>query len=93
MLGGRSENVDSRGYSLKELRIGLIGSGFMGQAHADAFRRARLLFPALASRPVLAMIADRDEPTAKAAAERFGIPRWTGDWRKLIDDSISMSST
>jgi predicted dehydrogenase len=64
----------------------LIGSGFMGQAHADAFRRAALLYPKLAARPVLAMLADRDEPTAKAAAERLGFPRWTGDWRKLIAD-------
>ena len=71
---------------MSDLRIGLIGSGFMGQAHADAFRRAALLYPGLAKRPVLTMLADRDEPTAKAAAERFGIPRWTGDWRKLATD-------
>ena len=71
---------------MSELRIGLIGSGFMGQAHADAIRRAALLYPGLERRPVLAMLADRDEPTAKAAAERFGIPRWTGDWRKLVAD-------
>ena len=58
----------------------------MGQAHADAFRRAALLYPGLAKRPVLTMLADRDEPTAKAAAERFAIPRWTGDWHKLVTD-------
>jgi predicted dehydrogenase len=71
---------------VNELRIGLIGSGFMGQAHVDAMRRVALLYPGLAKRPVLTMLADRDEPTAKAAAERFGIPRWTGDWRKLCAD-------
>jgi len=71
---------------LNELRIGLIGSGFMGQAHVDAIRRAALLYPQLPARPVLTMLADRDEPTAKAAAERFGIPRWTGDWRALVTD-------
>ncbi len=71
---------------MRELRIGLIGSGFMGQAHADAYRRAALLFPQLPARPVVAMLADRDEATAKAAAERLGCPRWTGDWRDLVAD-------
>jgi predicted dehydrogenase len=69
-----------------ELRIGLIGSGFMGQAHADAIRRAGLLYPNLPARPVLAMLADRDEPTASRAASRFGFARSTGDWRKLVED-------
>ena len=68
-----------------ELKIGLIGSGFMGQAHADAFRRAALLYPHL-PRPVLAMLADRDQPTAERAAARFGFARSTGDWRRLVED-------
>ena len=70
------------GGALSDIRIGLIGSGFMGQAHADAFRRAALLYPKLPARPVLAMLADRDEPTAAAAAARFGFARSTGDWRR-----------
>lgn len=70
---------------MKEIRIGLIGSGFMGQAHADAYRRAALLYPAL-PRPVLSLLADRDEPTAQAAAARFGFARSTGDWRRLVED-------
>ncbi len=58
----------------------------MGQAHVDALRRAALLYPQLPARPVLTMLADRDEPTAQAAAARFAIPRSTGDWRKLVED-------
>ena len=70
---------------MKEIRIGLIGSGFMGQAHADAYRRAALLYPAL-PRPILSLLADRDMPTAQAAAARFGFARATGDWRRLVED-------
>jgi predicted dehydrogenase len=70
---------------VSELRIGLIGSGFMGQAHADAYRRAALLYPKL-PRPVLSLLADRDEPTAATAAARFGFARSTGDWRRLVED-------
>ena len=58
----------------------------MGQAHADAYRRAGLLYPKL-PRPVLALLADRDEPTAAAAAARLGFARSTGDWRQLVEDA------
>ncbi len=71
---------------MKELKVGLIGSGFMGQAHADAYRRAALLYPELPARPVVAMLADRDEATARAAADRLACRRWTGDWRELVVD-------
>ena len=71
--------------ALSDLRIGLIGSGFMGQAHADAFRRAALLYPKLPARPVLAMLADRDEPTAAAAAARFGFAEIDRRLAALVD--------
>lgn len=34
------------------LNIGLIGSGFMGQAHADAYRRAAMFYPDLPKHPI-----------------------------------------
>lgn len=67
------------------LRIGLIGSGFMGACHANAFRAVSGLFD-LPMEPVLDMIADVDDITAVHAAERFGFNRSTGDWRALVDD-------
>jgi predicted dehydrogenase len=69
-----------------ELNIGLIGSGFMGRAHADAFRRAALLDPTLPARPRLHMLADRDNETAAKAASTFGFEKSTGDWRALVND-------
>jgi predicted dehydrogenase len=39
--------------TIKKLNVGLIGSGFMGQAHADAFRRAGTLYRDLPARPHL----------------------------------------
>ena len=41
---------------MKEVRIGLIGTGFMGKAHAQAFQNVALLFPD-AARPVLDSVA------------------------------------
>ncbi len=68
------------------LNIGLIGSGFMGQAHADAFRRARMLYPNLPMVPHLYCLADANDELAAKAAARFGFETSTGDWRKMIND-------
>jgi predicted dehydrogenase len=68
------------------LNVGLIGSGFMGQAHADAFRRAGLLYRDLPLEPRLYMQADATEELAAAAAARFGFEKSTGEWRKLVND-------
>jgi predicted dehydrogenase len=70
----------------RTLNIGLIGSGFMGQAHADAFRRAVLLYRNLPAVPVLHTLADATQDLAEAAAKRFGFAKATTDWRALIAD-------
>ena len=72
--------------SRKTLNIGLIGSGFMGQAHADAYRRAGLLYRDLPAVPRLYMIADATEALAADAAARFGFEHATGDWRRVVED-------
>lgn len=68
------------------LNIGLIGSGFMGQAHADAFRRAGMLYQNLPGTPNLYCLADATDELAAQAATRFGFETSTGDWRKLVAD-------
>ncbi|MGV1755048.1 Gfo/Idh/MocA family protein [Agrobacterium sp. CG674] len=70
----------------KTLNIGLIGSGFMGQAHSDAYRRAGMLYRDLPAVPRLRLLADATEELAADAAARFGFERSTGDWRKLVED-------
>lgn len=70
----------------QRMNIGLIGSGFMGQAHADAFRRAAMLYKDLPAIPHLYMLADATEELAADAASRFGFEKSTGDWRALVSD-------
>jgi predicted dehydrogenase len=69
-----------------ELKVGLIGSGFMGRAHADAFRRVGFLDRSLPARPRLYMLADRDEGIASTAAAAFGFEKSTGNWRELVNN-------
>ncbi|HXM26474.1 MAG TPA: Gfo/Idh/MocA family oxidoreductase, partial [Chthoniobacterales bacterium] len=70
----------------KSLSIGLVGSGFMGQAHADAYRRARILYRDLAAKPELYAIADQNAALAEEARARFGFENAYGDWRQLVED-------
>ena len=65
--------------------IGLIGAGFMGRCHANAFRSVAGLFD-LPVEPVLQVLADVDEATARRSADALGFPRSTGDWRQLAGD-------
>ncbi len=70
---------------MNELGIGLIGSGFMGKAHTIAYRALPAVFPESAG-VNLVMLADADEASARAAAQRLGFSRASGDWRTLISD-------
>jgi len=70
----------------KTLNIGLIGSGFMGQAHADAYRRAAMIYPNLPKRPHLYALADQNQALADENACRFGAEKAYGDWRDLVND-------
>src|SRR6202007_2967398 len=70
----------------KSLNVGLIGSGFMGQAHADAYRRAGILYRDLPRTPVLYAIADQNDALAEQARARLGFAKAYGDWRGLVED-------
>jgi predicted dehydrogenase len=69
----------------RKVRIGLIGSGFMGKAHAFGYAIAARVFD-LPFQPELACLADLTEEAAAKAAATLGFPRFTGDWRALVAD-------
>ena len=68
----------------KELRIGLIGYGFMGRTHSNAYKRVGDFFPELEFRPVLKAVCARNEERVKAFAEQWGYESVETDWRTLI---------
>ncbi|MCW5982249.1 MAG: Gfo/Idh/MocA family oxidoreductase [Bryobacteraceae bacterium] len=67
----------------KQLRIGMIGYGFMGRAHSNAYKRLNDFFP-VEHRPVLKVACARSEEKAKAFAENWGYERIETDWRKVV---------
>jgi len=68
----------------KELRIGMIGYGFMGRAHSNAYRKVNNFFD-LQYRPVLKAVCARNADKAKKFADTWGYESVETDWRKLLD--------
>ena len=69
----------------KPLGIGLIGTGFMGKAHALAWRNAGSVMGNLAALR-LELLCDTPLDKAQAMAAQFGFARATDDWRALMRD-------
>ncbi|WP_367130260.1 Gfo/Idh/MocA family protein [Saccharothrix sp. HUAS TT1] len=66
-----------------ELRVGLIGYGFMGVAHSHAWQVANQTFD-LPVRVRMLALCGRDEANVAAAAQRLGWEEHLTDWRELI---------
>src|SRR3954464_7135048 len=75
---------------MKELRVGIIGYGFMGRTTSNAFRKVNNFFD-LEYQPVLKAVCARDAGKAKRFAETWGYHSVETDWRKLIErDDIDL---
>ncbi|MBI3463127.1 MAG: Gfo/Idh/MocA family oxidoreductase [Planctomycetes bacterium] len=68
----------------KPLNVGLIGYGFMGRAHSNAYRKVNNFFD-LDHRPVLKAACARDAAKVKAFADKWGYESVETDWRKLVE--------
>ena len=68
----------------KELRIGLIGGGFMGRTHSNAYNRVPNFFPDLEYRPVLKVVCSRSKDKVAAFAEQWGYESFETDWKDVI---------
>jgi len=67
----------------KPLNIAMIGYGFMGRAHSNAYQTVNHFFD-LDHKPVLKAICARDEAKAKSFAEKWGYESVETDWRKVL---------
>ncbi len=70
---------------MRDIGVGIIGTGFMGKAHAFAYRAVSGIFP-VALRPVLRMVADNNRDAGLAAQKQLGFETFTADWTELVRD-------
>jgi predicted dehydrogenase len=68
----------------KKLNVGMVGYGFMGRTHSNAFRKVGNFFEN-EHQPVLKAVCGRSEANTKAFADKWGYESIETDWRKLIE--------
>lgn len=69
-----------------EVGVGVVGMGWMGEAHSRSYRALRDRFHDLDIDARLVVCADSVPGRAEAAAHRFGFERAAVDWREVVDD-------
>lgn len=75
--------VEKESMSKKQLNIGLVGYGFMGRTHSNAFLQAGRFFN-LPFQPVLKAVCARNPERAQSFAQNWGYESVETDWRELI---------
>jgi predicted dehydrogenase len=68
----------------KPLNVGLIGYGFMGRTHSNAYRKVTHFFD-VDYQPNLKVVCGLVEAEAKAFAARWGYEAHTTNWHEVID--------
>ena len=66
--------------------VAVVGFGWMGRAHTQAYARLGHHFPELGVRPELVSVADEVPGRAEEAAERYGFATAVRDWREVAAD-------
>lgn len=74
----------------RPIRIGLIGCGFMGRTHSNAFRQSDVFFD-LESKPVLKAVCSRTAHTAEKFADKWGYESSETRWQAMVErDDIDL---
>ena len=67
----------------KKLNVALIGYGFMGRAHSNAYRKVNQFFD-LDYEPVMKVVCGRKRDEIEPFANRWGWQEVETDWKNLI---------
>jgi predicted dehydrogenase len=79
---GESEGGDE----IPTVGVGMLGYGFMGKAHSNAYKTLAYMTWPPPLMPELVAIAGRNEEAVAGAARRYGFSDHVTDWRKLVED-------
>jgi predicted dehydrogenase len=66
------------------IRVGMVGYGAMGKAHAYAYTASPVI-KSLSSRPRLTVVSGRHPEAVEAASVALGFDSWTDDWREVVE--------
>jgi predicted dehydrogenase len=69
---------------LKTLNVAIIGTGFMGKAHSNAWERTHKFFQ-LGIKPVMKVACDTEVECTSTFAKNWGWETIETDWRKVVE--------
>jgi predicted dehydrogenase len=83
----RAPGASSRpGRARRRIGVGVIGFGWLGQAHSRSLLRIPTLFPERGFDPELVVCSDTVPARVQDAVDSFGFARGVEDWRRVLDD-------
>jgi len=74
------------GAARRRVGVGLVGFGWLGQAHSRSLQRIPTLFAERGFDPELVICSDAVPARVENAIASFGYARGTTDWRAVMDD-------
>jgi len=74
------------GRARRRIGVGVIGFGWLGQAHSRSMLRIPTLFAERSFDPELVVCADTVPARVDDAVRSFGFARGAADWRQVLDD-------
>ncbi len=87
IVGGQSLERSKEGQPMvSTLGVAVVGFGWMGRVHTQAYQRIPHHFPQLSVRPELVAVAEEVPGRAEEAAAQFGFASTTRDWREVAKD-------
>ena len=76
----------TRGAQRKEIRIGMLGCGFMGKCHTNAYKKIPYIYASSGVAPRLMVLCDQKAEIVEREAARYGYEEYCTDWRELAAD-------
>lgn len=74
-----------------EIGVGVLGYGFMGKAHTNAYKTIPYMVYPPPAVPQLVAICGRNEEAVSAAAQRYGYAGYYTNWQDMLaDDRIKL---
>jgi len=70
----------------REIGVGVIGMGWMGETHSRSYRQVLERFADADFAPRLVVCSDNVESRAREAQRRLGFERFTTDWHEVLSD-------
>ena len=71
----------------KEINIGLLGCGFMGKCHTNAYKKIPYIYSVAKVSPCLKVLCDQNAEIVEREAARYGFEEYCTDWTELVADA------